>query len=120
MMRVIGNHIHATILRAISAQAGIDAQDRNKPILIVEALHSVDWASATFVGARHEFHLRIEGNEACVTDAVDRLVTGIGEREIPIAGQIVAEIAVTLVNQDKRNLNLVSKSFTVNVLTIVD
>ena len=120
MMRAIGNHIHAAVLRAVTAESGIDVADREKPILIVEEIRTVDWASATFVGGRHEFALRLEGRPNVVAAAIDRLVAGIESRDIPIAGQIVAEIGVTLGSENKRNINLVSKNLTVNVLTIID
>ena len=119
-MRSTANHVQAAIMRAVAAQAGLDGADREKPILIVEAVRSVDWASATFVGARHEFDIRIIGDHAAVAQAVDLLVAGLADRDIPISGQIVAEIAVVLGNEDKRNLNMGGMSLSVNALTIVD
>jgi hypothetical protein len=120
MMRPVGNHVHAAILRAIAAQAGLDTNDREKPILIVEQIKSVDWASATFIGARHEFDLRISGDPQAVESAKCQLMAGLADREIPIAGQIVAEIAVALVAEDKRNLNMTTITLRVNALTILD
>lgn len=119
-MRPVGNHVHAAILRAIVAEAGLDGMDRKKPILVVEQVSSVDWASATFIGARHDFEIRISGNLEAVEDAARRLVTGLPDRDIPIAGQIVAEIGATLVNEDKRNVNMSVITLIVNALTIVD
>jgi hypothetical protein len=119
-MRPTGNHVQASILRAVALEAGLDPADREKPILVVEHLRSVDWASATFVGARHEFDLRIVGEHAAVALAVDRLVAGLAECDIPIPGQIVAEIGISLGNEDKRNLNMGGMSLAVNALTIVD
>lgn len=121
MMRPVGNHIQAAILRAIAAEAGADSADREKPIMIVEEIRSMEWASATFVGARHEIDLRIEGDPAAVAMAVSRLVTGLPERDIPVTGHIVAEIAATpSVNTTKQNVNLGRPELTVNVLTIID
>jgi regulator of RNase E activity RraA len=119
-MRPVGNHVHAAILRAVAAQAGLDPVDREKPIMVVEEVRSTDWASATFVGARHEFALRLCGSAGAVADAVARLVAGLAECDIPISGQIVADIGLTLGNEDKRNVNMVEVSLSVNALTIVD
>jgi hypothetical protein len=119
-MRPIGNHVHAAILRAVAAQAGLDPANREKPILLVEEVRSTDWASATFVGARHEFDLRLVGKETAVADAIDRLVTGLGDCDIPISGQIVADIGLTLGNEDKRNVNMIEVSLSVNALTIIN
>lgn len=119
-MKTMGNHVHAAVLRAVAAEAGLSAADREKPIMIVEDVRSTDWASATFVGARHEIDLRLEGPQAGLDTAIERLVSGITEREIVVAGQIVAEIGVTLGAQNKPNVNLSVRSLTVNVLTIMD
>lgn len=119
-MRPVANHIHAALLRAIAAEAGLDLLDRKKPFLIVEAIQSTDWASATFVGAQHCIAVRIEGEDVAVAEAVDRLVAGIADRDIPLLGQIVAEICVTPVSLDQRKVNVVSHALTVNVLTIED
>lgn len=119
-MRPIGNHVHAAILRAIVAEAGLDLGDREKPMLVVEQINSVDWASATFIGARHDLELRISGDPQAVEDAKCRLIAGLPDREIPIKGQIVAEIGVDLVAEDKRNLNMTTITLMVNALTIID
>lgn len=125
-MKIIGNHVHAAVLRAITAEAGLNAADRQKPILIVEDVRSIDWASATFIGARHEMDLRMEGAQPDVDAAIERVVTGLGERDIPVAGQIIAEIEVILKGvgrdsmADKRIINIGVQNFKVNVLTIVD
>jgi hypothetical protein len=125
MMRPVGNHVHAAILRAIVAEAGTDESDREKPILVIEEIRSNDWASATFVGACHEIDIRFDGKAAAVAAAVDRLVSGLPERDIPICGHIVAEIAATpthaqTVNTTEQKVNLSQARLTVNVLTILD
>lgn len=119
-MRPTGNHVQAAILRAIAAEAGLDGIDREKPMLIVENVASVDWASATFVGARHDIEIRFSGSQDDVEAAATRLEAGLPERDIPIAGQIVAEIGVTRVKEDKRNVNMTVLTLMVNALTIVD
>lgn len=125
MMRPVGNHVHAAILRAIAAEAGADGRDREKPIMVVESITATDWASATFVGARHDIEVRLDGEPTAVAAAVDRLVSGLPEREIPISGHIVAEIAATPiqplnVNTPEQKVNIGSASMMVNVLTIID
>jgi hypothetical protein len=120
MMRPFSNHVQAALLRAIASEAGLDADDREKPILVVEEIRSVDWASATFVGARHEIDLRFEGTTAAVTAAADRLALALPDADIPICGHIVAEIAVAPVNTTKQKVNISAGQLTVNVLTIVD
>ena len=119
-MKTMGNHIHAAVLRALAAEAGLDVTDRQKPILVIEEIRIVDWASATFIGARHEIDVRLEGPQPGTDNAVERLVQGIAERDIVIAGHIVAEIGVSLVEQSKAIVNLSVQSLTVNVLTIID
>lgn len=119
-MRPVGNHIQVALLRAITSVAGFDGPDRQKPILIVQAVHSRDWASATFVGATHHFALRIDGEAAAVAAAVQRLVETLPENEIALGGQIVAEIAITLWEGTSITDNMIAKCLTVNVLTIED
>ncbi len=116
-MRPLANHIHAAILRAIAEAIG--PVDREKPILVVEQARSTDWASATFLGATHEFDLRLEGPPALVALAMQRLVD-LPEREVAIAGHIVAEIAAYGGAEHNISSDMVSKQLTVNVLTIID
>lgn len=120
MNRPIRNHVQAAILRAIAAEAGADSSDREKPILIVEDVRSTDWASATFVGARHQIDIRLDGAPEAAAIMADRLTSRLPERDIPICGHIVAEIAATLVRIDKQNVNMKSYRLSVNVLTIID
>ncbi len=119
-MRPSGNHAQSAILRSILATAGLSVPDRQKPILVVEDVRSTDWASATFVGATHDFDLRIEGEETAVAAAVARIAAELPECDIALSGHIVAEIVVLpgemLVTADY----MVSRSLTVNALTIRD
>ena len=50
MMRDINGPVANTILRAIVSVARISGVDRQKPMLVVEAIRAEDWASLTFVG----------------------------------------------------------------------
>nr|WP_310523934.1 hypothetical protein [Polymorphobacter sp.] len=119
-MRPNANHVQSALLRAITAQAGLVANNRQKAILIVEQIISSDWASATFLGATHDFALRLDGDPLVVNAAVAALHDGLAERDIPVAGHIVAEIAVRSDPVVCINNSMVSISLTVNALTIID
>ncbi len=119
-MRTSGNHVQAALLRAIANVAFLSVHDRQKPILIVESACSLDWASATFVGATHKLDLRLDGDAAAVAAALALLLADLGDAEIPVAGQIVAEIAATpgvLAVFDTGNA---AQSLCVRALTIID
>jgi hypothetical protein len=88
--------------------------------LIVEAASSEDWASVTFVGARHTLALRLEGETGAVAVACARLAGRLGDHDIPVAGQIVPDIAVALSSFENRDGNLVTQMLTINLLTIID
>jgi hypothetical protein len=94
MIRNAIGHAATRILREIEALIRIGDDDRQKPILIVEDVQSVDWASLTFLGQRHAFDLRIEGECDAVAAALSRLVDELAEREILISRQFVADIRV--------------------------
>jgi hypothetical protein len=65
---------------------------------VLEELHSRAWASVTFSGARHELAFRLEG--AGAGEAAGRFLSGLVAAELPLAGHIVADIA--LVSEDRR------------------
>ncbi len=119
-MRTQCSHVHAAVLRALVAIAGSDPADRQKPAMIVESVRSDDWASVTFVGATHVIDLRLEGDAEVVAAACGRLVAQIADHDIPVAGQIVADIAITLSLLATHPGNIVAQSLTVNLLTIKD
>lgn len=119
-MRNLGNHVQAAIVRGVTDQAGLLADDRQKTILIVESLQSTDWASATFVGANHRLHLRLQGPADGVTAAIAAL-GGLPTREFSIPGHILAEIACDWgPTFDVIGDDIVAISLTVNALTILD
>ncbi|PZN96113.1 MAG: hypothetical protein DCF31_04870 [Alphaproteobacteria bacterium] len=119
-MRHEGHHIALAIVRAIGRIAQLSALDRHKPILVVENAGSTDWASATFVGATHDIDLRIVGSGAEVEAAVAAIEARLRDHEFTIAGHIVAEIAVLPGCSVAVPDGMVSKSLTVNALTIRD
>ena len=120
MMRLAGNHVEAAILRAIVAEISESQSDGENPVMIVEEIESTDWASATFVGATHQITIRLEGGPKVVNACATGIVNNLPEREIPIAGRIVAELAVD--EDEQRNIanNNIAKTLIVNALTIRD
>lgn len=69
-------------LVASAAAAGV-------ALSVVEAL-ATEWASATFVGARHHLRLALSGG-AAVADWLDALP----EADLPMPGHLVADLIVT-------------------------
>lgn len=130
-MRPFKTAIEAALLRGIAAAAELDSADREKPILVVEEIRSVDWASITFIGVQHCFELRFDGHPEGIEDAMQALALRIPDWEFRIPGHIVADIelasAETLDTShsdpgevSNAGPSTVSHSFVVNVLTIVD
>lgn len=130
-MRPFKSAIESTLLRGIAAAARLDANDRKKSLLIVEEIRTIDWASVTFVGARHCFELRFDGEISAVEDAAQALALRIPDWEFRIPGHIVADIELTGVEDldaghsdpgevSNAGPSTVSRSFVVNVLTIID
>ncbi|WP_324808480.1 hypothetical protein SH584_03110 [Sphingomonas sp. LY29] len=87
MMKLALSPAAAGLLRALLARAGID-RDR---ILLTE-FRSVDWQSLTFVGERHQIHVRIPSPGA--EEVTHRLLDGLADAEFHVPGQIVADIAL--------------------------
>jgi hypothetical protein len=56
------------------------------------------WASATFSGSRHTVALVFTGQEA--VDAAEHFIEALPEHEFAIAGQLVADAAITEVRMD--------------------
>jgi hypothetical protein len=65
---------------------------------VLEELRSRSWASVTFSGARHELAFRLEGGDA--EEAASRFLASLDAAEFPLAGHILADIA--LVSQERR------------------
>jgi hypothetical protein len=134
-MHVIQHHIEAALLRGIAGAARLDALDRQKPMLIVEEIETVDWASATFIGARITLHLRLEGPAFPVSAAFEALEERLTDWEFRVSGQIVADIELDARDEATAEQgtgraeiesiasigpSTVSRPFRVNVLTIID
>lgn len=68
----------------------------------------VPWASATFTGARHRLTIVAEKGPATMA-----WLAALPEMELPIAGHLVADLAVIAVEQDEEALRA-----TLEVLTV--
>lgn len=77
----------AGLLRALLDRA---SADRNR-ILLTE-ITSTDWQSLTFIGERHRMRLVICGDDA--EQILERLLDGLADADLPVPGQIVADIAL--------------------------
>jgi len=134
-MRVIKSHAEAASLRGIAGAARLDANDREKPIMIVEEVITEDWASATFLGARITLALRFEGGAEAVEAAYAALCERLQDWEFQLAGQIVADIGVmfdaydtqapgaftpSLASVPSLGPSTVSRPFVIEALTIID
>lgn len=87
MNRIPMSKAGAALLRALFSRALVD---RNK-ILLTEC-RSTDWQSLTFIGERHEMHLRIPRPKA---DEVFARMTGdLTDSEFSIPRQIDADVVV--------------------------
>ena len=100
----------AGLLRGLLARAGAD----RARILLTE-LHSTEWQSLTFLGERHQLHLRIAGPGA--EAIVQRITAGIEDAEFRIPGHILADI---LVSDGPRRDRDGSVSVELEALTIAD
>lgn len=71
----------------------------------------IDWSSATFTGARHEFDIIVHGAEA-VRDA-GAFVQSVTTIEFTIGGHIVADIKAQFVSGDEESARLHVEALTV-------
>jgi hypothetical protein len=117
-MRPVNDRMALRLVQAVADEAGAQDGDGQKTRLIVEELIAHDWASATFIGALHGLHLRLEGPQAAVAEACERLRQRLAKREIPLPGHFVAEIALTLGNPLHLGESLIEMPLTVNVLVL--
>lgn len=61
-------------------------------IIQVKSLSETAWASVTFAGARHRLLVSLDGSGA--TEAAADFLSDLPDLEWPLAGQIVADVAV--------------------------
>jgi hypothetical protein len=104
-MKAMVSSTHSSLLRALrevigkesasaSASASSTDDDRQLPIIVIEALNSEPWVSATFSGHRHWLELRLHGCASGFQMFRDRLATRLGEAEVDLPGHILADIAL--------------------------
>lgn len=89
------------------------------PMLMVEAVTSRPWSSATFDGERHRFDLRLHGDAESIGDGLQRLVENLPEAEFDLPGQIVASARLMAVRVDPDPL-VAALALVVEVVTVVD
>lgn len=104
---------HILVLRAVRALIG------SNPRLVVEAIATVDWASATFVGKRHQCELRIEGDAQEIADALDRLARELPEVDVAACGHFLADCLLNRVELS-RNAEETVAALTIEALTIAE
>jgi hypothetical protein len=79
------NDATSALLRAVRGRfEGLD--------FTIEEVKSRSWASATFVGARHELSFRIEGERA--QQAADAFLKDLDVAEFQLRGHVLADIAL--------------------------
>ena len=85
-MRALSNDATGALLRAMSVTFVTFGG------FVVEEISSRPWASATFVGARHELTFRLDGEDAGA--AADRFLGDLDATEFKLRGHILADIAL--------------------------
>lgn len=85
-MQPLINDATTALLRAIRTNL------ENCPNVVLEEIRSRSWASATFLGARHEVTLRLEGDGAGAATA--DFIETLDAREFQLRGHILADIAL--------------------------
>lgn len=85
-MQPVSNDATTALLRAIRARvdAGL--------VLSFDEIRSRSWASATFVGARHELSFTLRGSDAA--NAAQIFVESLETTEFSLRGHILADIAL--------------------------
>lgn len=109
--------VHAALMRAIGAIIGVDAADAAAPQLLLRSAESADWASITLVGQRHELDIALLAPRRLVPALAARLQAQLPEREMPLHGQFIADIAVVLAEPDAEDA---AASLLVTALAIYD
>jgi hypothetical protein len=91
-MRNILERAVAAVLRAVAVVAMIP----NEAVVLI-ATRTRPWASITFAGARHVMTIRIVAlDEAALDRAIERLVTMLPDAEIPLSGEMVADLTIAV------------------------
>jgi hypothetical protein len=87
-------------MRAIAAIIGVDAADAAAPQLLLRQADCTDWASITLVGQRHDLDIALLAPRRLAPALATRVQAQLAEREIPLHGQFIADIAVVIAEPD--------------------
>lgn len=101
--RPIRRDCHGRLMTALLDRAGEDSEVMDSGITA--------WASATFIGARHQVTLALRGEDASAR--AEALIATLPEAEFTIAGHIVADLSV-----DRMDLEAKEVVLTLSILTI--
>jgi hypothetical protein len=110
MIKVPMSRAASALLRAL-----LDRASNESHRILLSEVSSADWRSLTLEGERHHFSLRFCGDGAA--GLLSKFRDGLEEAEFTIAGQIVADIAVTEVGPPGRDGAF---DVTVEALTIAE
>ena len=86
MLKIPISPAASAVLRELIAKTGVP---RNRILLM--NVRSIDWQSLTFVGERHELHLRIRPPRS--EEIAKRIRENLKEAEFDIPGHFLADIA---------------------------
>lgn len=89
-------------------RALVDTAARAGTAITVTGNRAAEWHSATFSGMRHEI-----AGEATTGAALDRWLEALAETELPIAGHLVADIAVASLTRNAAETTFVLEALTV-------
>ena len=81
------------------------------PYAMVGEIRSRAWASVTFTGERHRLTLTLTEPEAGA--AADSFLTGLGERDFPMRGHILIDIACVGDERSEDKVRLTLEALTV-------
>jgi hypothetical protein len=101
----VGNDATTALLRAL--RTSLDSVN----FMNFERVHSREWASITFTGARHEVTIRLDGPDA--EAAADRFLHGLDATEFRLRGHILADIALVARERTEEGVRLEMEALTV-------
>ena len=81
------------------------------PFAKVGEIASAPWASITYSGERHRLKLAFAGPDAAA--AADAFLDGLGEREVPLRGHILIDIACVADERGEDGVRLTLEALTV-------
>ena len=109
----------ARLVKALARVIGASGTVPLFPMLVVEAVTTRAWSSATFDGECHRLDLRLHGSVDEICAAVDRLTDDLPEHEFDLPGLIVAEARLASVAIDP-DPGAVALALVVEITTVVD